>query len=271
MAREVSTMFLVRRRDADAVVARMGGVAYRAREGFYAPGLTEDDLNQAALFGIAQAVRDFEGPDEAFLPFAFLCARRQVITSVKTAQRVKHRSLNEAASYDSDHGQEERRVPVRDLLFREADDPAHIVIALDEARRLLRSMSRLSPIEREAVRRCLVLGERYEAVDPLHVKRVDNAVQRGRRKLAEAFDAPDEPVTVGHRRFYLDRSIHSTQRAAERAAVDLVPGRVVECVKRKLIDGRERAPQGRPDAQGRRGMPVWRVVVDPTLDERKAA
>lgn len=46
---------------------------------------------------------------------------------------------------------------------------------------------------------------------------------------------------------------------------------VVAVTKRKLIDGRERAPQGRPTLDGRLGEPVWRVELVRATRTQEAA
>lgn len=246
-------------REWTAVCERVARAA--ARDWFYPDG-TEDDVLQEARIGVAKALRDWDpAAGSAFVPFALMCARRQVSTGLKTATRGKQRPLNEATSLDMPVSQDksgERIGSLSDLLFRPGDDPAKIVIAREEIRLLLARIGKLSPLEREVVTRVALLGEDYDEVGP--VKQVDNAMQRARRKL-RAEPLPERSMVPQQRVIYIDRTIHTTERQAIAAAMGVCRGHVVAVAKRKLIDGHERAPQGRPDKQGRRGQPVWRVDV----------
>jgi DNA-directed RNA polymerase specialized sigma24 family protein len=73
---------------------------------------------------------------------------------------------------------------IGDLMVDERSDPLRIVIARELVRELGIRIGQLSPLEQECVRRVLLLGDDYATVGD--VKRIDNAVQRGRRKLREA-------------------------------------------------------------------------------------
>jgi RNA polymerase sporulation-specific sigma factor len=230
------------------VCERVARAAARTR---YWPGATDDDVLQEARIGVAKALRDWDpAAGSAFVPFALLCARRQVDPAVI------------AASLDAPAGRDQAGDGVgslSDLLWSPGDDPLRIVIARDEVRRLLARIGKLTPLEREVVTRVALLGEDYDQVDE-NVKRVDNALQRARRKLrAEPAPEPRREQRV----VYIDRTVHPTERQPIAAAMGVCRGDVVAIAKRKLIDGKERAPQGRPD---RRGQPVWRI----DLQERAA-
>jgi RNA polymerase sporulation-specific sigma factor len=144
--------------------------------GLYAPGLTDDDLVQEARVGVWRAIRNYqEHRNVPWEAFAWMCARRG-----------KHRSLNEACSLDAppagrDDGEARN---IGDLMVDERSDPLRIVIARELVRELGIRIGQLSPLEQECVRRVLLLGDDYATVGD--VKRIDNAVQRGRRKLREA-------------------------------------------------------------------------------------
>lgn len=270
-----SLMFYVRRRDADAVIDRLRALVWATSKPYFVLGGDHDDVLQAARWGLAKAVRDWDASavadaEPAFLGFARLCMQRELITAVKTAQRAKHRALNESQRLDQPVATAEGAVSLHELMFREMDEPSRVVIGLEEARAALRAVSEMTPLEREAVRRCLLMGERYDALGDY--KRVDNAVQRARRKLAvemqEPWTRPDRlrpppeaDVEFSYHVYYLCRTIHKSRPEAERTAMDLRWGKVIDCVPRRLLDGVDCAPQGRPRADGRRGVPVWRLTV----------
>jgi len=242
---------LIRQRDSDAIVALLEPMCAGIASGFYAPGLGADDLIQEARIGLAKAVREFRGPPDPghFAAFAALCARRQVLTAVSTARRNKHLILSEAAALDGPDN--DQAMAAAELVPHAGHDVADIVHLRMETRALLRRFGQLTPLEREAAERHWLAGEPYSAIGP--DKRVDNALQRARRKLATDTPAP--------RRVYVDRDRHRSEREAIAAAMRIHRGRVISIAKRKVIDGRDRAPQGRPDRHGRLGKPVWRIEI----------
>jgi RNA polymerase sigma-H factor len=228
-----------------------------AREYHAPPGLTWQDMLQEARIGVWKALSDFRpGAGSGFNQFARMCATRQVITAIKTATRRKHEVLNRAASYDAPAPDDEVGLGER-LVWRDGEDPLRIVIAREEVRRLLARMRALTPWERECVERCELLGLAYDAVGD--AKSVDNALQRARKKLREE----RLPVLERRRlRVYVDRTVFATGAAASAEAMKVQPGRVVGMRKCKLLDGQERASQGRRRADGRLGQPVWRVEIE---------
>lgn len=236
-------------------------IARQATAGYYLPGADAGDLMQEARFGVWKALKDWRPDAGAFEAFAYVCARRQVITAVKTATRNKHRPLNESLSFDAQLSSDgDNSFTVGDLLFRWNDDPCIIVIAREAALDLLRRMRTLSAWERECLERCAIGGEEYEAVGPQ--KSVDNAIQRARKKLSG--EALEERIPASRSiHVYVGRRVHRTEGAAVAEARRVAgAGSVVRVAKRKLIDGKERASQGRPTKDGRRGQPVWRVDLE---------
>ena len=76
---------------------------YRLRSicnAYFLQGAEYDDLLQEAYLGLFKAMRDYRADRGAFLAFALLCIRRQVITAVKHASRCKHIPLNQAVSFE---------------------------------------------------------------------------------------------------------------------------------------------------------------------------
>ena len=67
---------------------------------YFLQGGEFEDLLQEAYLGLFKAIRDYRPNKGAFLGFAILCVRRQVITAVKQASRCKHIPLNQAISLE---------------------------------------------------------------------------------------------------------------------------------------------------------------------------
>lgn len=99
----------------------------------------------------------------------------------------------------------------------------------------------------------------YHAIGRRHgwsYTKVSRLLSEGRAALREAVARP-LVVTV-----YVDRERYPSERQAIVAAMQQQRGRVRAVAMRKLIDGKERAPQGRRRLDGRLGQPVWRIDVE---------
>ena len=157
--------------------------------GYFLVGGDNEDIEQEALIGLYKAIRDFN-PDLAstFRAFAELCITRQIITAIKTATRQKHGPLNSYVSFSRPvAGDEDGDRTLSDVLpMTQICDPADLVISAERIRALQEHFDEvLSDLEAEVLR-LYVDGKSYlEIADVLdrHVKSIDNALQRIKRKL----------------------------------------------------------------------------------------
>jgi RNA polymerase sporulation-specific sigma factor len=170
------------------LVARYLPVARRAGRRWFLVGGDRDDVEQEALIGLCEAVRDYDpGQGTSFRSFAELCVSRQVLTAVRRATRHKHLPLN--------HSVPLTRAPDEVVDLRSViapDDPAETVVAQAGVDDALASLSvLLSPLEREVLALCLERRSYGEIGARLGrpAKAVDNAVQRIKRKAELARSA----------------------------------------------------------------------------------
>ena len=172
-----------------SLVARYLPVARRAGRRWFLVGGDRDDVEQEALIGLCEAVRDYD-PEQgsSFRSFAELCVSRQVLTAVRGATRHKHLPLNRSVPLTPVH---DEVLDLRVALAAEAD-PAETVVARVGVDDALASLSaRLSPLERQVLALCLERRSYGEIGARLgrHPKAVDNAVQRIKRKAELALPA----------------------------------------------------------------------------------
>lgn len=162
--------------------------------GYFLAGADADDIEQEGLIGLFKAVRDYR-PDRLspFPAFAEMCVTRQVITAIKAAARYKHQPLNRYVSLSAVRGSDNpgERV-VEDLLWdHRVADPADAVVSDEAVRRLRRSMAgSLSALESEVLGLHME-GRSYQEISARlgrHVKAIDNALQRIKRKLEHLAD-----------------------------------------------------------------------------------
>ena len=178
--------------DADALTVLLERYRRFARakaRGYFLMGADNDDIEQEGMIGLYKAARDFRADRQAsFRAFAELCVTRQVITAVKTATRRKHQPLNSYVSISGVRGGDEAAERnVEDLLHDHYEtDPADEVVSRDRMAAMRQSMTdMLSGLEVDVLR-LYVEGKSYEEISVhlgRHVKAIDNALQRVKRKL----------------------------------------------------------------------------------------
>lgn len=172
---------------------------------YFLVGADADDVEQEGLIGLYKAARDFRADRQSsFRAFAELCVTRQVISAIKAATRHKHQPLNRYVSISGVRGSDDpSEGAVEELLDdHRACDPADEVVSQEQIDAIRRSMAEnLSNLEVEVLR-LYVEGKSYNEIGShlgRHVKSIDNALQRIKRKLDHhmADDAPDmEPALV---------------------------------------------------------------------------
>ena len=162
-------------------------VRSRARS-YFLIGADHEDIVQEGMIGLYKAIRDYR-PDKlaSFRAFAELCITRQIITAIKTATRQKHIPLNSYISlnkplYDDDGD----RTLLDVIIGPQASNPEDLLISQEDLRSIQSKIQEvLSPLEQEAL--ILYLdGKSYQEIAVemnRHVKCIDNALQRVKRKL----------------------------------------------------------------------------------------
>ena len=157
--------------------------------GYFLVGGDSDDIEQEALIGLYKAVRDYKSEAQAsFRAFAELCITRQIITAIKTATRQKHQPLNQYLSISGVRGSDDPgERSVEELLHSHHDaDPADRVVSGERMDAVRETMARmLSGLEVDVLR-LYVEGKSYQEIGEQlgrHVKSIDNALQRIKRKL----------------------------------------------------------------------------------------
>jgi len=155
---------------------------------YFLIGADREDIIQEGMIGLYKSIRDYRGDKLAsFRAFAELCITRQIITAIKTATRQKHIPLNSYISLDKPIYDEESDRTLLDVICGSAvTDPAELMIHREEFSGLEDKMSEiLSELERQVLMLYLDGRSYQEIAQELdrHVKSIDNALQRVKRKL----------------------------------------------------------------------------------------
>lgn len=155
---------------------------------YFLIGADHEDIVQEGMIGLFKAVRDFNGDKlSSFKAFAELCITRQIITAIKTATRQKHIPLNSYVSLDKPLYDEESDRTLLDVICgTRVTDPEELLINAEEFADIELKMGELlSDLERQVLMLYLD-GRSYQEISVdlnRHVKSIDNALQRVKRKL----------------------------------------------------------------------------------------
>ena len=167
-------------------------VRSRARS-YFLIGADHEDIVQEGMIGLYKAIRDFKTDKLAsFRAFAELCITRQIITAIKTATRQKHIPLNSYISLNKPIYDEENDRTLLDVISEEIQsNPEELLISQEDLLLIEgRIGEMLSPLEKQVLLRYLD-GKSYQEIsDELgrHVKSIDNALQRIKRKMQSFLD-----------------------------------------------------------------------------------
>lgn len=164
---------------------------------YFLIGADREDIIQEGMIGLYKAIRDFRSDKLAsFRAFAELCITRQIITAIKTATRQKHIPLNSYVSLNKPIYDEESDRTLLDVLSgNKVTDPEELVISREEFVDIESKMGEfLSELEREVLNAYLD-GKSYQEIAQelnRHVKSIDNALQRVKRKLERYIEKRNE-------------------------------------------------------------------------------
>jgi len=171
----------------ETLIKRYKNFVLAKSRSYFLVGADREDIVQEGMIGLYKAVRDYKIERLAsFRAFAELCITRQIITAIKAATRQKHQPLNTYISLNKPIYDEESDRTLLDVLKGgKLSNPEALFIS-NETYDLIESeiSSMLSDLEFDVLQEYLD-GKSYqkiaEALDK-HVKSVDNALQRVKRK-----------------------------------------------------------------------------------------
>ena len=176
----------------EQLIDRYKALVRQKASAMYMLGADSDDVIQEGMIGLFKAIRDFQ-PDQgaSFSTFANRCVASQITDAVRQASRQKHRPLNESISLQnllsadgSERDSGEREIPAT------LENPEQTLLSREESDLLLEYLKQqLSDLEQQVIHLYLKGRSYREIAAELHCtpKRVDNALTRIRRKLAQFY------------------------------------------------------------------------------------
>lgn len=182
---------LVHKGDSDALdylIQKYRNFVRAKARSYFLIGADKEDIVQEGMIGLYKAIRDYkEDKLTSFKAFAELCITRQIITAIKTATRQKHIPLNSYVSLDKPIYDEESDRTLMDVISgAKIMNPEELIINREKYGNIEEKISELlSDLERKVLALYLD-GQSYQEISEelnRHVKSIDNALQRVKRKL----------------------------------------------------------------------------------------
>ena len=155
---------------------------------YFLIGADHEDIVQEGMIGLYKAIRDYKAEKlSSFRAFAELCVTRQIITAIKTATRQKHIPLNSYISLNKPIYEEDSDRTLLDVITEEGmSNPEEMIIDREDLSVIEGKIGQmLSDLEKEVLVRYMEGKSYVEIAGEMHrhVKSIDNALQRIKRKL----------------------------------------------------------------------------------------
>lgn len=156
---------------------------------FFLAGADHDDTCQEARIGLLRAIEQFDAAREVpFGRYAHLSMRRQLITAVKAANRMKHRPLNDSAREGVNEDGD--AITVVDLVEAFGTDAQTLLEQRSELRRIGRTLRVVLTPDEAASLILFANGASYAQIVArtgfADEKAVDNGLVRARMKIEVA-------------------------------------------------------------------------------------
>jgi len=180
----------------EVLIKRYKNFVLAKSRSYFLVGAGREDIVQEGMIGLYKAVRDYKIDRLAsFRAFAELCITRQIITAIKAATRQKHQPLNSYVSLNKPIYDEESDRTLLDILKgTKLNNPEELFVSKETYDLIENQISEmLSTLEFNVLQEYLN-GKSYQDIaDTLdkHVKSVDNALQRVKRKMEDFLEKHD--------------------------------------------------------------------------------
>ncbi|MBQ6860794.1 MAG: RNA polymerase sporulation sigma factor SigH [Clostridia bacterium] len=170
------------------IMEKYKNFVYVKAKPFFMVGAEKDDIIQEGMIGLYKAINGFdEEKDVSFKVFADLCIRRQIMTAIKASTRQKHIPLNSYLSLNKTVFDDDSDREVIEMLDMEiVPDPLDTITTHETYQKVEETMNKvLSDFELKVLNEYVNGASYVEIANKLdsHVKAVDNAVQRIKKKV----------------------------------------------------------------------------------------
>ena len=149
-------------------------------------GIDYNDLCQEGFIGLNYALSHFsEEKNTVFYTYVKKCIERRMISTVISSNRLKHKFLNEAISFDNDSNMLDK------TLKDDLNNPEFIVENIELEENLIKNVKRKLTDYEEQVFELMIADFNYREIAEIlekDKKAIDNAIQRIRNKVKETLN-----------------------------------------------------------------------------------
>ncbi|MBE6046471.1 MAG: sigma-70 family RNA polymerase sigma factor [Clostridiales bacterium] len=179
----------------ETLIRNYSGIVYKKARAYFMAGADAEDVVQEGMIGLLKAVRSYDADKNAsFGTFAERCVTNQIISAIRSADRIKHKplntsvSLNKPVSADAASGAaDQTEITLGDTLSTNpADSPDEMLVIKDVAYYILNNGDNVfSDLEMKVLSEYIKGFTSSQIAERLGKtsKSVDNALQRTRKKV----------------------------------------------------------------------------------------
>ncbi|MCQ2545649.1 MAG: sigma-70 family RNA polymerase sigma factor [Clostridia bacterium] len=176
----------------ETLIRKYSNLVMSKTKAYFMAGADSNDVMQEGMIGLMKAVRQYDvSRNTSFATFAERCVTNQIISAIRSADRIKHKPLNTSDSLSrpiTSEGGEGDSITLGDTISANlADTPEEMLIMKDVTSYILHNGDNVfSDLEMQ------VLGESMKGYSYDQVagrlgrsrKSVDNALQRAKKKIS---------------------------------------------------------------------------------------
>ena len=179
----------------ETLIRNYSGIVYKKARAYFMAGADAEDVVQEGMIGLLKAVRSYDAEKNAtFGTYAERCVTNQIISAIRSADRIKHKPLNTSVSLSRPVAQDTAQgaadateITLGDTLRTDpADSPDEMLIIKDVAYYILNNGDNIfSDLEMQVLNEYIkgfTSGQIAERLGKSS-KSVDNALQRTRKKV----------------------------------------------------------------------------------------
>lgn len=179
----------------ETLIRNYSGIVYKKARAYFMAGADAEDVVQEGMIGLLKAVRSYDAEKNAtFGTYAERCVTNQIISAIRSADRIKHKPLNTSISLNRPVAQDTvqgaadaTEITLGDTLRTDpADSPDEMLIIKDVAYYILNNGDNIfSDLEMQVLNEYIkgfTSGQIAERLGKSS-KSVDNALQRTRKKV----------------------------------------------------------------------------------------
>lgn len=155
-------------------------------------GIDLNDLIQEGLIALNEAIKSYKTSlDATFYTFATTCIDHKMISTIISAQRQKHKILNESISFDQELN-DGSSISIENMIINKENNPEEVILSLEMEQDLFKKVKEVLTDFEYQVFELKYHNFDYKEIAKIldkDIKSVDNALQRMRTKVSKILKA----------------------------------------------------------------------------------